>query len=107
MTYLVLNAAFLVVPVLLLVLAVVLLRRGAVPARLLPAVGIALVVVLLLSAVLDNVLVGLGIVGYDAAKISGVRLGVAPIEDFAYPIAAALGLPSLWILLGREHREHR
>jgi len=103
-TYLVLNAVFLVVPVLLLVLALLRLRRSRHPAPLLTAGGIALAVVLLLTAVFDNVLVGLGIVGYDESRISGLRIGVAPIEDFAYAVAAAIGLPSLWILLRREHR---
>jgi lycopene cyclase domain-containing protein len=103
-SYLLLNAAFLVVPVLLLVLALVRQRRDGTATRLLPAAGIALAVVLVLTAVFDNVLVGLGIVGYDESAISGVRLGVAPIEDFAYAVAAAVGLPSLWTLLRREHR---
>jgi hypothetical protein len=43
--------------------------------------------------------VGLGIVGYDEAKISGVLLGVAPLEDFAYTVAAVFALPALWLLL--------
>jgi lycopene cyclase domain-containing protein len=103
-TYVLLNGAFLIAPALTLVLAVVLRSRRVPPSRLLPAIGIALVVGLLLSAVFDNVLVGLGIVGYNPGAISGARLGVAPIEDFAYPVAAAVGLPSLWILLRREHR---
>jgi lycopene cyclase domain-containing protein len=46
------------------------------------------------------VIVGTGIVGYDPARILGLRIGVAPIEDFAYPVAAALALPALWTLLG-------
>ncbi|WP_210507986.1 lycopene cyclase domain-containing protein [Naasia sp. SYSU D00057] len=104
MTYLALNAAFLVAPVLLFVFALLKLRRSRRPAPLLTAAGIALAVVLLLTAVFDNVLVGLGIVGYDESRISGIRIGVAPIEDFAYAVAAVLGLPSLWILLRRESR---
>ena len=55
--------------------------------------------VLLLTAVFDNVLVGTGIVGYDATRLSGAYVGVAPIEDFAYAIAAVLLLPALWRLL--------
>ena len=48
----------------------------------------------------DNVLVGTGIVGYDPDLISGAKIGVAPLEDFAYAIAAIILLPSLWALLG-------
>jgi lycopene cyclase domain-containing protein len=103
-TYALLDAAFLVVPLVLLVLALLRLRRSRRPPPLLPAAGLTLAVLLVLTAVFDNVLVGLGIVGYDESVISGIRLGVAPIEDFAYAVAAAVGLPSLWILLSREHR---
>jgi lycopene cyclase domain-containing protein len=68
------------------------------------AVLITLGVLLLVSAVFDNVMIGVGLVGYDPAKISGVFVGVAPLEDFAYAVAAAVLLPSLWMLLerGRE-----
>jgi lycopene cyclase domain-containing protein len=72
---------------------VVLARAGA---RTLGAALAAVVVLVLLTAVFDNVIVGTGIVGYDPSRILGIRLGVAPIEDFAYAIAAALALPALW-----------
>jgi len=64
------------------------------------AVGLAAIPLLILTAVFDNVLVATGIVGYDPARISGARIGVAPLEDFAYAIAAVVLLPSLWALLG-------
>lgn len=95
MTYWLLNAAFLAV-VALVALAAVLARRA-------PhwrAVGLAAIVLLLLTAVFDNLLVATGIVGYDASRISGVLVGVAPLEDFAYAVAAVVLLPSLWHLLG-------
>lgn len=63
-------------------------------------VGLAAIPLLILTAVFDNVLVGTWIVGYDPALISGAKIGVAPIEDFAYAIAAVVLLPSLWALLG-------
>ena len=55
---------------------------------------------LVLTAVFDNVIIGLGIVGYDHSLATGLRLGLAPIEDFAYAIAAVVGLPALWLALG-------
>ncbi len=76
---------------------VVLVRAGR---RTLATAGVALVVLLVLTAVFDNVIVGTGIVAYDPDRILGPRIGVAPIEDFAYPVAAALALPALWALLG-------
>jgi hypothetical protein len=39
---------------------------------------------------------------YDDARISGARLGLVPLEDFAYPIAALLLLPALWLLTRRR-----
>jgi lycopene cyclase domain-containing protein len=95
MTYWLLNAAFLAV-VALVALAAILSRR----APRWRAVGITLAGVLVMTAVFDNVMIGVGLVGYDATKISGVFVGVAPLEDFAYAIAAVVGLPSLWTLLG-------
>lgn len=77
----------------------VLLRAGR--AVLLPAL-VAVGVLVVTTAVFDSVIVATGIVGYDPARILGVRIGAAPIEDFAYPIAAGLALPALWHLLGRR-----
>lgn len=68
-------------------------------------IALAAIVVLTLTVVFDNVLVATGIVGYDADLISGARLGVAPIEDFAYAIAALLLAPSLWSLLSPRPTE--
>jgi lycopene cyclase domain-containing protein len=91
-------AAGVAVPVSVLAL-VVLARAGR--RVLLPAL-IALVALVALTAVFDNVIVGTGIVAYDEGRILGLRLGVAPVEDFSYCIVAALALPALWVLLGRR-----
>lgn len=68
------------------------------PRRRIAALFLTLAVLLALTAIFDNVIVGLGIVGYDEAKISGVLVGVAPLEDFAYTVAAVFALPALWLL---------
>ena len=94
MTYWLLNAAFLAVVALVAVAA--LLARRAPRWRI---VGLAAIPLVILTAVFDNVLVGVGIVAYDPGRISGVRLGVAPVEDFSYAIAAVVLLPCLWSLL--------
>jgi lycopene cyclase domain-containing protein len=98
-TYLLLNTIFLGLAVV--VAAVALWRRPATRAGL-PAVGVALAAVLLLTAVFDNIMIGVGLVAYDPALISGLFIGIAPLEDFAYPVAAALLLPALWALLGGD-----
>jgi lycopene cyclase domain-containing protein len=93
-TYWLLNIPFLAA-VAVVALAVLLSRRS--PRW--KAIGLAAIPVLLLTVIFDNVLVGVGIVGYDPSLISGVLIGVAPLEDFAYAIAALVLLPSLWSLL--------
>lgn len=95
MTYWMLNLPFLAVAAVVGLAA--LLARRAPSWR---GIGLAAIVVLTLTAVFDNVLVGTGIVGYDPTRISGATIGVAPLEDFAYAIAGLVLLPSLWSLLG-------
>ncbi|WP_285041134.1 lycopene cyclase domain-containing protein [Plantibacter sp. LMC-P-059a] len=111
MTYAGLNAWFLAVVAVVALLAVVRLdarrRRGAptsgpTAGTWLLGVGGVLVVLLLMTALFDNVMIGIGLVGYDPELISGAFIGVAPLEDFAYAIAAAVLLPSLWVLLERR-----
>ena len=108
MTYLLLNLPFVAVALLLLVVVVVRSRRSPEQrARQFRSIAVALVGVLVLTAVFDNVIVALGIVAYDPAHFSGVRIGLAPIEDFAYAVAAGIGLPALWLLLPARKREPR
>jgi lycopene cyclase domain-containing protein len=93
MTYWTLNAIFLGV-VAAVVLAAILRRRS-------PrwrAVGAASIVLLITTAVFDNVMIGVGLVDYDPARISGAFVGIAPLEDFAYAVAAVVLLPCLWML---------
>jgi lycopene cyclase domain-containing protein len=59
-----------------------------------------LVALLLMTAVFDNFIVGSGIVAYDPALLSGVFIGFAPIEDFAYTLVAAVLIPMTWWWLG-------
>jgi lycopene cyclase domain-containing protein len=93
-TYWALNAIFLAITAAVAIVA--LIRR---PRRPWLAILITLGILLLVTAVFDNVMIGVGLVGYDRALISGAFIGVAPLEDFAYAIAAAVLLPSLWMLL--------
>ncbi|MFC0680407.1 lycopene cyclase domain-containing protein [Lysobacter korlensis] len=100
MTYLALNAVFLLVVGVVVVLAVLRSRGRGGGIRWRP-LAIAAGALLLLTAVFDNVMIAVGLVGYDADRISGLRVGVAPIEDFAYAIAAVLLLPAIWHLTVR------
>jgi len=93
MTYVILSVAVLAVIAL---VTVPTLRR--LPLR--PLVITALVLIAL-TAVFDNVIVGIGLVDYDETKISGLRVPFAPIEDFSYTLGAVMLVPALWTWLGR------
>lgn len=54
------------------------------------AIAYATAALLAITAIFDNVIIGLGIVAYDPALITGIKVGLAPIEDFAYSLAAPL-----------------
>ena len=101
MTYLALNAVFVAVAG---AVAAAAVWRGRTQCgghgRAAASVVIALLIVLLLTAVFDNVMIAAGLFSYEPGLISGLTIGLAPIEDFAYPVAAALLLPALWSLLG-------
>jgi lycopene cyclase domain-containing protein len=97
MTYWSLNAVFLA-GVAVVALAAVLSGRG--PRW--KAFGLAAAALLITTAVFDNVMIGIGLVDYNPDLISGAFVGIAPLEDFAYAVAAVVLLPSLWHLLERK-----
>lgn len=59
----------------------------------------------LLTMVFDTVMIAADLYVFDEDKILGVYLWGAPLEDFAYAIAAALAMPVLWTVL--EDRDAR
>ncbi len=98
MTYVALSAGVLLGIVLLTWRTVRALRPG-------PLLWTAAVLVALTLA-FDNLIVGVGIVDYDDALILGLRVPTAPIEDFAYALAAVLIMPALWTMLGSRKGAH-
>ena len=100
MTYWLINIPFLLVAAL--VLGVALGRK--VPPRIVPWV-VSAGVMMVLTAVFDNVIIGSGLVAYDEELLSGVLVGLAPLEDFAYTLAAVMMIPALWHLLERRGSE--
>ena len=103
MNYWTLNAIFLAVVALVAIGAAMRIRST----RPWVAIAITLGVLLVMTAVFDNVMIGVGLVGYEPSLISGAFIGIAPLEDFAYAVAAAILLPSLWMLLPERERESR
>ena len=109
MTYWLVNSWFLLIVAVFATIAIIQLvrgRRGQISGANLGVVtGIVMAVVLVTTAVFDNIMISVGLVGYDASRISGVFIGRAPIEDFAYAVAAVIMLPSLWVILERSPAE--
>lgn len=99
MAYLWLSLAFMVPPL----LAAVLLRRMIHWT----AVALTALVLLSLTAIFDNVLIGLDIVRYGHEHLMGLYLGLAPLEDFSYSLAALLLLPAAWHLLRSRKASRR
>ncbi|GAA1690594.1 hypothetical protein GCM10009808_04440 [Microbacterium sediminicola] len=69
------------------------------------ASGVAAIILVVLTAIFDNVMIGAGLVVYPEGVSSGILIGVAPIEDFSYAICAAFLMPAIFALLpeGRAH----
>jgi lycopene cyclase domain-containing protein len=73
-------------------------------ARRMVASAITAVVLILLTAIFDNVMIAAGLFTYPAQHLSGLRVGLAPIEDFSYPLCAAFLVPAVFTLLPISRR---
>jgi lycopene cyclase domain-containing protein len=100
-SFLELNAVFLGVAIAAAVGAVVARRvpRGAAAAA-----GLSVAALWVLTAVFDNVMIASGLFDYGGHALAGLRIGLAPIEDFAYPLGTALLLPAVWLMLTEPRR---
>lgn len=90
MTYLLIS-----VPFLALALVVWIARRNSAPRQLAVTV-IVVVVLLVLTAIFDNLMIWAELVGYGDAQGLGLDIGLVPIEDFFYPLFVALIVPAFW-----------
>jgi lycopene cyclase domain-containing protein len=61
-------------------------------------------VLLVLTAVFDSLMIAADLFRFDEDRLLGWHVGLAPVEDFAWPLASALALPALWILLAPRER---
>lgn len=98
MSYTELNLVMLAV-VLLLAACALLLRRPARPGVGLAAAAATAGALFLLTALFDSLMIAGGLMEYSGEHLLGWFIGLAPVEDFAYPLAAVILLPSLWLLL--------
>lgn len=95
MTYLQLSALFLSVAA----VSAVALCIGARRTPRLGALTLTALALLVLTAVFDTVMIATGLFHYAPTQLAGVHIGLAPLEDFAYPLAGVLLLPALWTAL--------
>lgn len=106
MTYIQLAAWFLTAAVAAaLALSLLARRRGAAPH--LGAIALTVLVLFILTAVFDTIMIGTGLFHYSGQHLLDIHIGLAPIEDFAYPLAGALLLPSLWAALRARRSTQR
>jgi len=63
------------------------------------AAAITAAVLVALTAIFDNIMIAAELYEYGSEGTSGILVGLAPIEDFSYPIACAIGIPGLWLLM--------
>lgn len=76
-------------------------------ARRMAASGIAAAVLVVLTAVFDNAMIAAGIVEYPEQHLSGLRIGLAPLEDFSYAVCAAFLVPAVFTLLTSTRTKER
>lgn len=62
------------------------------------ALTAAVAALLLLTVVFDSLMIAAGLFAYAPERISGIRIWLAPVEDLAYPLAAALLGTAVWNL---------
>lgn len=99
MIYLLLVGALLAIALVIRVLGEVVVRRRGERIPLLPTL-LASSALVVLTIVFDNAMIAAGLFAYSDAHISGIRIGLAPLEDLAYPLAVAIMAPALWELAG-------
>ena len=68
---------------------------------------IPLLLLMIITAVFDNLIVLAKIVSYDESKISGLKVLVAPIEDFAYTLVLVplIALVQSYFTQWQSHRK--
>ncbi|WP_067877205.1 lycopene cyclase domain-containing protein [Agromyces aureus] len=98
MTYLLICVPFLLVSAIVAVVAQRRIEPGA-RARRTIALAVGAGILLVLTAVFDTVMIAAGLFGYAEGTRLGATIGLAPVEDFAYPIAAVLLVPAVWTLM--------
>lgn len=70
--------------------------------RRIAASALGAVALVVLTAIFDNVMIALDLFTYPPEHLSGLRIGLAPLEDFSYPVCAAFLVPAVFALMTRK-----
>ncbi|QIK84232.1 prenyltransferase [Sanguibacter sp. HDW7] len=70
-------------------------RRGTLPAGLGAATTVTALVLVVLTVVFDSAMIAADLFRFEESQLLGLRVGLAPVEDLAWPVASALVLPVL------------
>ncbi|WP_430591761.1 lycopene cyclase domain-containing protein [Humidisolicoccus flavus] len=100
MTYLLANTALVLVAIIVSALAWRYSPRGHAI-----ALTVAFAVLVIMTAIFDTIMIAVDFFAYSDEHILGILIGLAPIEDFAYPLAALLVVAAIWNF--GEHRRAR
>lgn len=98
MSYLALAVVFLIPA---LAVAAFATWRCRLSARWWAATAATIVVLLVLTIVFDSLMIAADLFRFDEEQLTGLRVGLAPVEDLMWPVAAGLLLPSMAALLDR------
>ena len=96
MSYLLLNGIF--------VLAVTALLLTLTRKKITVEVIYAAIVLLVLTVIFDSLIIHFGIVGYNPAKLLGIYVWRAPIEDFVYAVVSGVIVALLWEHYDKEEK---
>jgi len=63
------------------------------------SVGLTIVTLMALTAIFDSLMIAADLFRFDESALTGIHIGLAPLEDFAWPIAAGILIPSTMLFL--------
>lgn len=74
-------------------------RRGTLPPRFGRAVLAAGIVLTTMTIFFDSLMIAAELVSYESVHLTGIYVWLTPIEDLAWPVAAVLVLPAVWVAM--------
>ncbi|XKH53063.1 lycopene cyclase domain-containing protein [Citricoccus nitrophenolicus] len=101
MSYLALAGLFLLLPV---AVAAYASWRCGLGRRWWAATALTIAVLVVLTVVFDNLMIAADLFRYNEELLTGWRVGLAPVEDLVWPVAAGLLLPAVSALLSVARR---